>query len=321
MTFADTWHWAAFLLFVLVMLAIDLGVFNRKAHVISMKEAAIWSAVWVCLSLLFTAGLYYFRGPPTALEFITGYLIEKSLSVDNLFVFVLIFAYFKVPPAFQHGILFWGILGALIMRGIFIAAGSVLLAHFHWMMYIFGAILILSAYKMLRAGDDEMDFERNLAYRFLKRFVTTTDSMDSGKLFIKAGSRIAATPLLLVLFIVEVTDLLFAVDSIPAIFAITRDPFIVFTSNVFAILGLRSLYFLLGGLMAKFHYLKPALAGILAFVGIKMLLPEKTLSIGASLGVIAAFLLVAILASLRRSDKLKQGPGAAEAGTGEAPRP
>ena len=315
------WGWVGFNVAVLAILALDLGVLHRRSSKVSLREAAIWSAVWVCLSLLFTAGLYYFKGPPTALEFITGYLIEKSLSVDNLFVFVLIFAYFKVPAAFQHGILFWGILGALIMRGIFIAAGSVLLAHFHWVMYIFGAILILSAYKMLKAGDDKMDFEKNLAYRFFKRFVPVTNSMDSGKLFIRQDGKLTATPLLLVLFVVEVTDLLFAVDSIPAIFAITRDPFIVFTSNVFAILGLRSLYFLLGGLVAKFHYLKPALAGILAFVGIKMLLPEKTISIAVSLGVIAAFLLVAILASLRRSGKPEKNPVAAGAPAEESPRP
>lgn len=293
--------WGGFILFVLAILAIDLGIFNRHAHKISFKEAAVWSAVWVSLALLFNIGVYFWFGPKLALEFTTGYLIEKALSVDNIFVFILIFSYFSVPAIYQHRILFWGIIGALVMRAVFILLGGIFLQKFHWAIYVFGGILIVSGIKFLLQKSEEIHPEKNPVVRLFKKiFPLSSDCQNGHFTFVKAGKRYA-TPLLLTLVTVEVTDLIFAIDSIPAIFAVTRDPFIVFTSNIFAILGLRSLYFLLAGVMDKFHYLKIGLALVLIFVGAKMMLTEVfKLPIVASLGIIAGILGGSIVVSLMK---------------------
>jgi len=291
--------WLGFVGFVLAMLAIDLGVFHRQAHAVSLKEAAIWSAVWVFLALLFNLGVYLWFGPERALEFTTGYLIEKALAVDNIFVFVVIFGTFAVPAAYQHRVLFWGVLGALVMRAGFILAGGAFLQHFHWAIYVFGGILVVTGIKLLVHRHQQPHPERNPAVRALQKLLPVTTDFVGDRFTVRRAGRRFATPLLLALVAVEVTDLVFSVDSIPAIFAITRDPFIVFTSNIFAILGLRSLYFLLAGVVTRFAYLKIGLALVLVFVGAKMLLADAyKLPIVASLGVIAALLLLSVLASL-----------------------
>lgn len=296
--------WIAFNIFVLAMLALDLGVFHRKAHVVKIKEALAWSAFWIALALLFNLVIYFWRGPETALEFLTGYLIEKSLSLDNLFVFLLIFSYFRVPPLYQHKILFWGILGALIMRAVFILTGITLIQEFHWVIYIFGGFLILSGIKMGLQKDKEIHPERNPVLRLFRRFMPVTDSYKDNKFFIKRAGRYLATPLFVVLLVIETTDVIFAVDSIPAILAITLDPFIVYTSNVFAILGLRALYFALAGLMRLFHYLHYGLSAILVFVGVKMLLADVyKIPVALALAVIASILLISVIASIIRPRK------------------
>jgi tellurite resistance protein TerC len=298
------WLWVGFNLFILAMLALDLGVFHRKSHEVSMREATVWSLVWVSLALIFNGALWYFKGADPALQFFTGYLIEKSLSIDNIFVFALLFGYFSVPAAYQHRVLFWGILGALVMRAAFIFAGSALLAQFHWVIYIFGAFLILTGLKMALFRNSEMHPENNPVLKLVRRLVPVTRDYVKDHLFVKQAGRWAATPLFLVLVLIETTDLVFAVDSIPAIFAVTRDPFLVYTSNVFAILGLRSLYFLLAGVMGKFHYLKLGLSAVLVFVGVKMTLVELyKIPSFVSLGVIALILTVAVVASLLRARK------------------
>lgn len=308
------WLWIGFNLFVLAMLALDLGVFHRHAHVVSVKEAALWSVVWIGLALLFNAGIYFFwdrlvpgstySNPEAALAFFTGYLIEKSLSVDNIFVFVLIFSYFAVPAAYQHRVLFWGILGALVMRAILIAVGAALLKEFHWIIYVFGAFLIFTGIKMARHRNEELHPERNPIVRLFRRLMPVSDQYEGEKFFIRRAGKLVATPLFLVLLMVESTDLVFAVDSIPAIFAVTSDPFLVYTSNVFAILGLRSLYFVLAGIMHKFHYLKLGLSVVLSFVGLKMVLVDiYKIPTGVSLGVIASILTIAIVASLYRAQR------------------
>ncbi|HTG36159.1 MAG TPA: TerC family protein [Thermoanaerobaculia bacterium] len=294
--------WIGFNLFILVLLALDLGVFHRKSHAVSLKEAGIWSAVWVGLSLAFTAGLYAFRGADPALQFLTGYLIEKSLSVDNIFVFALIFGYFAVPAAYQHRVLYWGILGALVLRAAFIFAGSVLIAEFHWVIYLFGAFLILTGIRMALHRGEEIHPERNPVLRLARRLLPVTSDYRGDRLFVREGGRGLATPLFLVLLLIESTDLVFAVDSIPAVFAVTQDPFIVYTSNVFAILGLRSLYFLLAGVIGKFYYLKLGLSSVLVFVGGKMTLADLyKIPSPVSLAVIAALLAAAVGASLVKS--------------------
>jgi tellurite resistance protein TerC len=291
--------WIAFNVFVLGMLALDLGVFHRKAHSVSVREAVAWSIVWVALSLVFNAGVYYVSGPEKALEFLTGYLIEKALSVDNLFVFIVIFSYFAVPAVYHHRVLFWGIIGALIMRAIFIATGVVLLNAFHWMIYVFGGFLVVTGVKMFFAGDEEVQPDKNPVLRLLHRFVAVTKEYHGQRFFVRSNGRLRATPLLLVLVVVETTDVIFAVDSIPAILAISPDPFIVYSSNVFAILGLRALYFLLAGILGKFAYLKAGLSFVLCFVGVKMMLADVyKVPIAVSLAVIAAILTVSIIASL-----------------------
>jgi tellurite resistance protein TerC len=291
--------WAVFNIFVLAMLALDLGVFHRRAHVIKIKEALVWSAVWIALALLFNLGIYFWRGPETALEFLTGYLIEKSLSVDNIFVFLLIFSYFGTPPPYQHKVLFWGILGALIMRAVFIAAGITLIEKFHWTIYLFGAFLILIGIKMALQKERKIRPERNPLFRLFRRWVPVTDDYAEGAFIVKRAGRYLATPLLIVLIAVETTDVIFAVDSIPAILAITLDPFIVYTSNVFAILGLRALYFALAGVMELFHYLHYGLSAVLVFVGIKMLLADLyKIPVSIALSVVAGILLVSVMASI-----------------------
>ena len=297
------WLWIGFNAFVIVMLAIDLGVIHREAHEVSMKEAGAWSAIWVALALAFNYGVYHFMGPQAGLEFLTGYLIEKALSVDNIFVFVLIFSFFSVPPRYQHRVLFWGILGALLMRGVMIAAGAVLISEFHWIIYVFGAFLVVTGIRMATQSEHAIDPERNPVIRLVRRFVPVSTEYHGQRFWVRAEAggrlRLVATPLFVVLVLVETTDLIFAVDSIPAIFAITQDPFIVYTSNVFAILGLRALYFLLAGVIHRFHYLKLGLSAVLVFVGVKMLLAEVCkVPVGVSLGIIGLVLATAIVASL-----------------------
>jgi tellurite resistance protein TerC len=309
------WLWAGFNLFILAMLALDLGVFHRKSHVVSIREATTWSLVWIALAMVFNAGLWYFRGSEPAIQFFTGYLIEKSLSVDNIFVIALLFSYFAVPPMYQHRVLFWGILGALVMRAAFIFAGAALLAKFHWIIYLFGAFLILTGLKMAIFRDAEIHPENNPLLKLVRRLIPVTNEYRKDHFFVREGGRLLATPLFLVLVLVESTDLVFAVDSIPAIFAVTNDPFLVYTSNVFAILGLRSLYFVLAGVMSKFVYLKLGLSGVLVFVGAKMTLIDLyKIPSPVSLGVIAAILAVSIIASLvrsRREERLESHRNAA----------
>ena len=303
----NLWLWIGFTAFVLVMLALDLGVFHRKAHTVSLKEAAIWSAVWVTLALLFNLGIYFLRGPDLALQFFTGYLIEKSLSVDNIFVFTLLFTYFNVPAAYQHRVLFWGVLGALVIRGILIAVGVVLFEEIHWIIYLFGAFLIFTGIKMGLQRETEVHPEKNPLVKLVGRVIPVTSDYEGDRFIVQRAGRFIATPLLLVLVAVESADLIFAVDSIPAIFAVTRDPFIVYTSNVFAILGLRSLYFVFANIIDKFYYLKPALSIILTYVGIKMVLadiyPIPTL---LSLAIIVGVLIIAVIASIIRARIIAQ---------------
>jgi tellurite resistance protein TerC len=299
------WLWAGFNVFVLLMLAVDLGIFHRKAHDVSAKEAAGWSVVWVALALLFNYGIYHFMGRQAGLEFLTGYLIEKALSVDNIFVFVLVFSYFNVPSKYQHRVLFWGVIGALVMRGAMIGAGAYLIKQFHWIIYVFGGFLVITGLRMATQDEHAIEPESNPVIRLVRRFIPVTNRYHGQNFFVREAekpggtARRVATPLFVVLVLVETTDLIFAVDSIPAIFAVTDDPFLVYTSNVFAILGLRSLYFLLAGVIHKFHYLKLGLSVVLVFVGAKMLVADfYKVPVGLSLGVVALLLLLSVIASL-----------------------
>ncbi|MBL7959598.1 TerC family protein [bacterium] len=296
------WYWVLFNVFVLAMLALDLGVFHRKSHEVKMKEALTWSAVWICLALVFNVLIYFWMGEKKALEFLTGYVIEKSLSVDNIFIFIMVFTYFHVPALYQHKILFWGILGALIMRAIFIFAGVALIAKFHWTVYVFGLFLIITGIKMALQKDKKIEPDKNPAIRLFRRYFPVTDSYDGSKFLTRVNGKLLATPMMIVLIVIETTDLIFAVDSIPAILAITTDPFIVYTSNVFAILGLRALYFALAGVMQLFHYLAYGLSAVLVFVGAKMMLVDVyKIPIQISLLVIVVILTVSIVASVMRS--------------------
>jgi tellurite resistance protein TerC len=300
----DLWIWAAFVAFVIAMLAIDLLVFHRKAHAVSMKEAAAWSAVWMVLGITFGFVIWAWMGGHAAGEYFAGYLIEKSLSVDNIFVFALLFSYFAVPAELQHRVLFWGVLGALVFRALFIAGGAALLENFHWTIYIFGGFLVVTGIRMALHTDEEVHPERNPVLNLMRRAVPITSDYRGQAFFVKEAGKRLATPLFAVLVVVETTDIVFAIDSIPAIFAITRDTFIVFTSNAFAILGLRALYFLLAGMIGRFRYLKPALALILVYVGIKMLISDfYKIPTLASLSFIAVTLTVAMLVSLRTTPK------------------
>ncbi len=300
--------WIGFTVLVLGLLALDLGVFHRKTHVVGFREALGWSVFWIALALSFNVGVYYWFGSQIALEFLTGYLIEKALSVDNIFVFLVIFSYFAVPAAYQHKVLFYGILGALVMRAVFIVAGATLLAMFHWTIYVFGAALVLLGLKMLLQRDTEVHPERNPLFRLFHHLVPAINEYRGPRFVVWENGRWLATPLLLVLIAVEATDVVFAVDSIPAIFAITRDPFIVYTSNIFAILGLRALFFLLAGTISNLHYLKAGLALVLCFVGSKMLVADVVkIPITASLAVVASLIGGAVVASL-----LYRGPVASQ---------
>jgi tellurite resistance protein TerC len=291
--------WAGFIVFVCSMLTIDLGVFHRKAHEVSLKEAGMWSAVWVALAIAFNVGVYVWFGPDRALEFTTGYLIEKTLAVDNIFVFVVIFSAFSIPAIHQHRILFWGVLGALVLRAAFILVGGAFLHRFHWATYVFGAILVITGIKLLIQRNQEMHPERNPLVKAFQKLFPVTHELEGGSFTVLRNGKRYVTPLLLALVAIEVTDVIFAVDSIPAIFAITTDPFIVFTSNIFAILGLRSLYFLLAGVITKFVYLTVGLSVVLIFVGGKMLLMDfYKVPIVASMGIIAGVLALSIAASL-----------------------
>lgn len=296
--------WIIFNAFVLFMLALDLGVFHRRSHELSVKEAVIWTFVWISLALIFNVIVYFWRGQQQALEYFTGYLVEKALSVDNIFVFIMIFTYFQIPAKYQHKVLFWGIIGALIMRVIFIFAGVALLERFHFTIYIFGALLIFTGIKMFNHSNSKIDPDKNPVLRFFKKFMPVTHTLHEDKFFTKINGRRFATPLFLVLILIETTDLIFAVDSIPAILAITQDQFIVYTSNVFAILGLRSLYFALAGIIHRFWLLSYGLAVVLVFVGFKMILIDfYKIPIEWSLLFIATIITTSILLSLKFRNK------------------
>ncbi|HEY5705175.1 MAG TPA: TerC family protein [Terrimicrobiaceae bacterium] len=295
--------WGGFTLFILAMLALDLGLFQRKPHVIGMKEAMAWFGVWIALALIFNIGviLFYGRGGEAGLEFFTGFLVEKSLSIDNIFVFVLIFNYFHVPPAYQHKVLFWGIMGAIVLRMMFIVGGLALMERFHWTIYVFGSFLLLTGLVMMRKKNEKFDPERNWAIRTFRRFGRITDRYEGNRFFTPKEGRLWATPLFLVLIAIESSDIVFAVDSIPAIFAITSDPFIVYTSNIFAMLGLRSLYFAVSRFLQMFHLLHYGFAAIITILGLKMLLSEVfEVPIAVSLVLIIFILLVCVIVSLLR---------------------
>jgi tellurite resistance protein TerC len=306
------WLWVGFTVFVLGMLALDLGVFHRHAHEVRFKEALIWSGVWAGLALLFAGGVFIYGGSQKGLEFLTGYLIEWSLSVDNIFVFLVIFAYFAVPARYQHRVLFWGILSALVLRAVMIVMGAALIERFHWVIYLFGAVLVLSGIRMALQKETDVDPQTNPLVRLFERFMPVTPGYHNGRFFIIQGARRYATPLFIALLMVESADVMFALDSIPAIFAITTDPFIVYTSNIFAIMGLRSMYFALSGLVQRFHYLRAGLSVILVFVGVKMLLSDiYKIPTLLSLGVVLAVLAISVLASIVRPPHIElPSPGA-----------
>ncbi len=309
--------WIAFNLFVLAMLAMDLGLFHRRARAVRFKEALAWSAFWVVLAVIFAGIVYQWRGPEQALQFATGYIVEQSLSVDNLFVFLLLFSFFKVPREHQHKVLFWGILGALIMRLVFILAGVALINQFHWIIYAFGALLIYSGVKLI-FSKAEFDAENSTTLMLVRRYIPLTENFEGDRFFVRRGARRFATPLLAVLIVVEVTDVLFAVDSIPAVLAISSDPFIVYTSNVFAILGLRTMFFAVSGLIELFEYLNYGLAAVLVFIGAKMLLSNKNfhieIPIAVTLIVIGGILALSIGASLAFGRRKKTQSGGSKAG-------
>jgi tellurite resistance protein TerC len=293
------WFWIAFNAVILLLLFLDLTVVSRKHRRVPFRQALLMSAFWIGLAMAFAVFVQQWLGAAKALEFVTGYVLEEALSVDNLFVFILLFAYFKVPPEEEKTVLFWGIIGALIMRGIFIGAGVALVQRFHWILYAFGVFLIWTGFQLLRGGNEEQDPSRNIVLKFCRRFLPLTDSYEGKSFFVRRDGRVLATPLFVVLLVVETTDILFATDSIPAILAITRDPFIVYTSNVFAILGLRSMYFALAGMMKLFHYLNYGLSVVLMFIGAKMLLPERYhVPTWVALAVVAGVLGLSVLASV-----------------------
>lgn len=309
----EYWPWVGFGVFVVAMLVLDLGVFHRKSHVVGVKEALLWTGMWVSLALLFNAGVWYWMGGQRGLEFLTGYVIELSLSVDNLFVFLLIFAYFRVPAQFQHKVLFWGIIGALVMRLMFIGAGIALIEKFHWIIYVFGGILVISGIKMALDKDKEVHPEKNPVLRLFRSIIPVSPHYHEDRLTTRLNGRLMATPLLVVLVAIETADLVFAVDSVPAVLAITREPFIVYTSNVFAILGLRSMFFALAGVMRLFCYIHYGLSAVLVFVGLKMLVSNfYKIPTVASLLVVSSILLIAIVASLVRAAQQRKSMSACE---------
>jgi tellurite resistance protein TerC len=300
------WLWVLFNIGVLVMLAIDLGIFHKDDKPISVKEALIWSAIWIVVAGVFNVGVWAFWGGQKALEFLTGYVIERSLSIDNIFVFILVFTYFAVLPRYQYKVLFWGIIGALVMRAALILLGTALVTSFSWIIYLFGGLLVISGIRMAFSSDSEVHPDQNPVVRLFTRIMPVSKQYDNGNFFTRINGKLLATPLLIVLIVVETTDLVFAFDSIPAIFAITTDPFIVYTSNVFAILGLRAMYFALAGVMDRFHYLRFGLSLVLVFVGAKMLLEEFIhIDTLLSLGVVALILTISVIVSLLRPPKLE----------------
>ena len=313
--------WGIFNIFVVAMLALDLGVFHRTAHVIRIREALAWCVLWMTLALLFNVGIYFWHGSEPALEFLTGYLLEYSLSVDNIFVFLMIFSYFRVPYLHQHKVLFWGILGALIMRALFILTGITLIQKFHWVIYIMGGFLVLTGIKMALQKGEEINPEHNPVLRLFRRLMPVTEDYEGDRFFVRRSGRLFATPLFVIVLVVETTDVIFAVDSIPAILAITLDPFIVYTSNVFAILGLRALFFALAGIIRLFHYLPYGLSLILVFVGIKMLLVDiYKIPISMALGTVAAVLMLSVVTSILFPPKT-EGTTSAVNQPGSAPNP
>jgi tellurite resistance protein TerC len=313
------WHWAGFILCVLIFLALDLGLFHRRARVVKFREAAAWSAVWFALAMAFAGAMAHWRGREEAVQFTTGYIIELSLSLDNILVIALIFAWFRIPVQFQHRLLFWGIFGAIVMRGAMIAAGAELIRQFDWVLYVFGAFLVFAGFKMLFSGQETVQPEKSLALRLARKCFAVAPDLDGQRFFTRLDGRLALTPLALVLLLIETTDLIFAVDSVPAVFSVTRTAFIVFTSNIFAIIGLRSMYFLLAGALGYFRCLKIGLSFVLAFIGVKMLLdphdhPTRWFQIeiptGVSLLVVAAILSISIALSVtaaRREKKIYHG--------------
>jgi tellurite resistance protein TerC len=309
------WHWAGFILCVLIFLTLDLGLFHRRARVVKFKEAAGWSVVWFALAMAFAGTLAHWRGREEAIQFTTGYLIELSLSLDNILVIALIFAWFRIPVQFQHRLLFWGILGALIMRGAMIAAGVGLINQFDWVLYVFGAFLVFTGVKMLFSGQETVQPEKNLALRLARKLFAVAPDLDGQKFLTRLDGRLALTPLAVVLLLIETTDLIFALDSVPAVFSVTRNAFIVFTSNIFAILGLRSLYFLLAGALGYFRYLKVGLSLVLAFIGVKMLLDphgqepkgfQVEIPTGVSLMTVATIIVIAIVLSVMVAEREKR---------------
>jgi tellurite resistance protein TerC len=324
----EIWIWLGFLALIFVFLALDLGIFHKNPHAITFRESLLWTTIWILTALLFNAFLYYayqehwlgigdkigtkMSGREAALNFFTGYIIEKSLSIDNIFVIAMIFAYFNVPQKFQHRILYWGIIGALVFRGVMIAAGTALIYNFVWITYVFGALLIYSAIKLFTDKEEGIDPQKNPVIKFIRKIYPVSDSMEDGKFFTRINGVRAVTPIFVVLMVIETSDVMFAIDSIPAIFAVTTDPFLVFTSNVFAILGLRSLYFVLASVLDKFRYLKLSLVFVLGFVGVKMLLIHYfKFPIGLSLGVIIGILTIGVIASVianKRDEKHLNNP-------------
>ncbi|MGV7927353.1 MAG: TerC family protein [Spirochaetota bacterium] len=303
--------WGGFVLFIIAMLILDLKVLQRRSHVMPVKEALLWVAFWVSLALIFNVGIYFYFGMDSALEFLTGYLVEYSLSVDNIFVFALIFSYFGIPSEYRHKALLWGILGAIVMRAIFILAGVAMINRLHWIIYVFGAFLVYIGIKIAFEKDREMDPGKNPILRLVKRFLPVTESYEGGRFFVRRAGRLFATPMLIVVIVIETTDVIFAVDSIPAILSITLNPFIVYTSNIFAILGLRALYFALAGIMDLFHYLNYGLAAILVFVGVKMLISDYyKIPVAGALGFIVLVLTTSIVASIMFPKKDAPSPHA-----------
>jgi tellurite resistance protein TerC len=305
--------WVAFAAIIAGLLFLDMKVFHRKSGVITVKQSLLWTAFWIALALLFNLAIWILKGPDSATEFLTCYLIEKSLSVDNLFVFLMVFSFFAVPVAYQHKVLFWGILGAIVLRLAFIEAGATLLEHFNWVFYIFGAFLVITAIKMAFQKEKDIHPEKNPVLRVLRKFMGVTENYEGDRFFVKRFGRYVATPLLITVIVIETTDLVFALDSIPAAFSITLDKFIIYTANIFAILGLRSLYFALAGIMPLFHYLKYGLSIVLMFVGIKMLIAEYyKIPTGIALGVVLVVLVIAVIASIIRNRRNKTADGTAQ---------
>ena len=291
--------WTIFIVLIVGIMALDLGLINRKAHVVRLREAFLWSVVWVTLALGFCGLVFYWKGSVKALEFLTGYVIEESLSIDNLFVFLILFSYFRVPRQYEHKVLFWGIVGVLVTRGIFITAGVALIERFHWILYVFGLVLIVTAFKLAVEKDKEVQPEKNVILKLFRKMMPVTSDYHGAKFFVKREGQFCATPLFVALLVIESTDIVFAVDSVPAVLGITRDPFIVYTSNIFAILGLRSLFFLLSGIMGLFHHLHYGLAFILAFIGLKMLIGGFVhIPVSLALAIIAMTLALSITASM-----------------------